>query len=38
MTKQQILDKLESIELQLSELSLTLYNLRREIEENLQDE
>lgn len=38
MTKREITDKLESLELQLAELSLTIYTLRKEIEENLKDE
>ena len=35
MNKQQILDKIESLELTLAELSLTLYTIRNEIEEGL---
>ena len=36
MTKQQILDKLESLELQLAELTNVLYTVRKEIEEELE--
>lgn len=36
MTKQQILDKIESIELELAEITNMLYTLRLEIEENLE--
>jgi regulator of replication initiation timing len=36
MTKQAILDKLESLELQLAELTNMLYTIRKEIEENLE--
>lgn len=35
MTKQQILDKLESLELQLAEFTNMLYTIRKEIEEEL---
>lgn len=38
MNKQQILDKLESLELQLAEFTNMLYTIRKEIEENLKDE
>ena len=38
MTKQQILDKLESLELQLAEFTNMLYTIRQQIQENLQDE
>ena len=38
MIKQQILDKIESLELQLAELTNVLYTVRKDIQENLQDE
>ena len=36
MTKQQILDQLESLELQLAEFTNMLYTIRKEIEENIE--
>ncbi len=36
MTKQQILDQLESCELTLTQLIIKIYQLRKEIEKNLQ--
>jgi len=35
MTKQQILDQIESLELQLAEMTNVLYTIRKEIEEIL---
>jgi regulator of replication initiation timing len=35
MTKQQILDQIESLELQLAEMTKVLYTVRKEIEEIL---
>lgn len=38
MNKQEIIDNLESLELQLAEWTNMLYTLRKEIEENLTED